>query len=184
LKNYLTPSPADFLTRRAALRTNFIGPHSISQKGFKKNRKTYMDTQFKKHVGLHAKKFNFTSFSTIFLYLFSVCFETDLFVSVVSIWIRNTETNRNKPKKECISFAKQTENQPKQVEFRFVSVRTENFVCLFRGHPTCMFSLIHFEVLVSNYCIQKGEASVVLVVHNKPVLWIRIDLIRIRIQHF
>jgi hypothetical protein len=34
-----------------------------------------------------------------------------------------------------IGFAKQTENQPKQAEFRFVSVRTENFVCLFRGHP-------------------------------------------------
>jgi hypothetical protein len=35
---------------------------------------------------------------TIYL-IFSVCFETDLFVSVVSILIRNTETNRNKPNK-------------------------------------------------------------------------------------
>jgi hypothetical protein len=30
---------------------------------------------------------------------------------------------------------KQTEKQPKQVEFRFVSVRTENLFYLFRGHP-------------------------------------------------
>jgi hypothetical protein len=37
-------------------------------------------------------------------------FQTDLFVSVVSILIRNTE-------------------------FRFVSVRTENLFYLFRGHP-------------------------------------------------
>jgi hypothetical protein len=42
----------------------------------------------------------------------------------------------NKPKKYCLSFSKQTENQPKQVEFRFVSVWTEIFFCLFRGHPT------------------------------------------------
>jgi hypothetical protein len=57
------------------------------------------------------------------------------FVSVVSIPVRNTETNRNKPKqtetnqnkpkKFFWGFAKQTEKQPKQIEFRFVSVRTE-----------------------------------------------------------
>jgi hypothetical protein len=67
---------------------------------------------------------------------FSGNFETDLFVSVVSIWIRNTETNRNKPKKYFIGFAKQTEKEPKQDEFRFVSVRTEIFFVLFRGHPS------------------------------------------------
>jgi hypothetical protein len=45
--------------------------------------------------------------SPVFYSFFSICFETDLFVSVVSIWIRNTETKgtkkfvlvlRNKPK--------------------------------------------------------------------------------------
>jgi hypothetical protein len=46
--------------------------------------------------------------------------------------------DRNKPKKYFIGFAKQTEKQPKQVEFRFVSIRTENLFCLFRGHPTIM----------------------------------------------
>jgi hypothetical protein len=66
---------------------------------------------------------NFTSFSKVF---FSVCFETDLFVSIVSLWIRNTEMNQNKPNKLFIGFAKQTENEPKQVEFRFVLVQTEN----------------------------------------------------------
>jgi hypothetical protein len=35
--------------------------------------------------------------------------------------------HRNKPKKIAFGFAKQTENQPKQIEFRFVSVRTEYF---------------------------------------------------------
>ncbi len=33
-------------------------------------------------------------------------------------------------------FAKLTEKQPKQIEFWLVSVRTENFFLLFRGHRT------------------------------------------------
>ncbi len=44
--------------------------------------------------------------------------------------------HRNKPKKKFFGFAKQTEKQPKQIEFRFVSVRTEKNIWLFRGHPT------------------------------------------------
>jgi hypothetical protein len=50
--------------------------------------------------------------------VFSVSFETDLFVSVVSVVskrVKNTETNRNEPKQKFFSFAKQTENQPKQI---------------------------------------------------------------------
>jgi hypothetical protein len=31
---------------------------------------------------------------------------------------------------------KQTETNAKQILFRFVSVRTEIYFCLFRGHPT------------------------------------------------
>jgi hypothetical protein len=46
-----------------------------------------------------------------------------------------TETPKQ-TEKIIISFAKQTENEPKQVEFRFVSVRTEKLFCLFRGHPS------------------------------------------------
>jgi hypothetical protein len=33
LKYYLTPSPADFLTRRAALRNNYILEHSLHIRG-------------------------------------------------------------------------------------------------------------------------------------------------------
>ncbi len=43
--------------------------------------------------------------------------------------------HRNKPKNLFFGFVKQTETQPKQIEFRFFSVRTENIFCLFRGHP-------------------------------------------------
>jgi hypothetical protein len=87
-------------------------------------------------LGHHASTVHKTNH--VFYLGFSVCFETDQFVSVVSILIRNTETNRNKPKKlfTGIGFVKQTEKQPKQVEFRFVAVRTENLFCLFRGHPS------------------------------------------------
>jgi hypothetical protein len=35
------------------------------------------------------------------------------------------------PKKFVIGFAKQTENEPKQIEFRFVSVRTEKKIVCF-----------------------------------------------------
>jgi hypothetical protein len=77
---------------------------------------------------LDCLKTRFFCFFCIFSF-FSVCFETDLFVSVVSKRVRN------KPKKIVFGFAKQTENQPKQIEFRFVSVRTENIFCLFWGHP-------------------------------------------------
>jgi hypothetical protein len=57
-----------------------------------------------------------------FLCIFSVCFETYRFVSKRV----NTETNR---KKIVIVFAKQTENKPKQIEFRFVSVQPKKKIC-------------------------------------------------------
>jgi hypothetical protein len=41
-------------------------------------------------------------------------------------------------------FAKQTENQPKQIEFRFVSVLNENLVCLFRGHTSFYVAFFRF----------------------------------------
>jgi hypothetical protein len=36
----------------------------------------------------------------------------------------------------CFWFNETTETKPKQIMFRFVSVRTENIFVLFRGHPT------------------------------------------------
>lgn len=49
------------------------------------------------------------------------------YVSIVSIKFRNTETNR---KKMFFGFAKQTEKQPKQIEFGFVLVPTDFLVSM------------------------------------------------------
>ena len=43
--------------------------------------------------------------------------------------------HRNKPTFSVFGFTKQTETQPTQILFRFVSVRTENIFFSFRGHP-------------------------------------------------
>jgi hypothetical protein len=43
--------------------------------------------------------------------------------------------HRNKQKYMVFGFTKQTETNAKQILFRFVSVRTEIYFCLFRGHP-------------------------------------------------
>jgi hypothetical protein len=60
-------------------------------------------------------------------------FETVLFVSVCFDigW-----KHRNKPTFLAYGFTKQTETNAKQILFRFVSVRTEIYFCLFRGHPS------------------------------------------------
>ncbi len=47
--------------------------------------------------------------------------------------------HRNNPKQTenmFFGFVKQTEKQPKQIDFRFVSVWTKKKVLLFRGHPS------------------------------------------------
>ncbi len=47
--------------------------------------------------------------------------------------------HRNKPKQTklvCFGFHETNRKNPKQILFRFVSVRTEIYFCLFRGHPT------------------------------------------------
>ncbi len=72
-----------------------------------------------------------------FFWFVLVCFDKVLFVSVVSIQVRNTESNRNKPKKMFFGFAKQTEKQPKQTEFRFVLVRTEKKFDCFEDTLSC-----------------------------------------------
>ncbi len=43
--------------------------------------------------------------------------------------------HRNKPNFKVFGFTKQTETNAKQILFRFVSVRTKIYFCLFRGHP-------------------------------------------------
>jgi hypothetical protein len=62
----------------------------------------------------------------------SVCYET---VLVCFGCFDIGSKHRNKPKLFVIGFTKQTETNAKQILFRFVSVRTENYFCLFRGHP-------------------------------------------------
>jgi hypothetical protein len=87
----------------------------------------FVGKSLKNRAFLQFEKENFL----LYFFFFSVCFETDMFVSVFSKQVRNTEANRNKPKKIVCGFAKQTENQAKQIEFRFVLVGTEIFVCFF-----------------------------------------------------
>jgi hypothetical protein len=58
-------------------------------------------------------------------------FKTGMFASVISIHVRNTVTNQNKLKTLGFGFVKQTEKQPKQIEFRFFSVQTENLFFYF-----------------------------------------------------
>jgi hypothetical protein len=44
--------------------------------------------------------------------------------------------HRNKPNFFLFGFTKQTETKAKQILFRFVTVRTKIYFCLFRGHHT------------------------------------------------
>ncbi len=57
--------------------------------------------------------------------------------------------HRNKPKLFVIGFTKQTETNAKQILFRFVSVWTENYFCLFRGHPSVDYRA----------CMQQADTS-------------------------
>ncbi len=57
--------------------------------------------------------------------------------------------HRNKPKFFGFGFTKQTETNPKQILFRFVSVRTEIYFCLFRGHPNWKHLLVGAEVIIA-----------------------------------
>ncbi len=118
------------------------------------------------HIPKRAKNLGFFwVFSDFFVFsFFSVCFETEdppkqfkreyiwiFFIKfrVVSVcfgFMQNRSVcfgcfhigskHRNKPKCFVFGFTKQTKTNAKQILFRFVSVRTEIYFCLFRGHPT------------------------------------------------
>jgi hypothetical protein len=51
----------------------------------------------------------------VFLFVFSVCLETDLFVSVVSKWVKNTKTNQNNRNNKFLVLR----NKPKMNQNRF-----------------------------------------------------------------
>jgi hypothetical protein len=68
-------------------------------------------------------------------WIVSVCDKTDLFVLVVSIYVRNTKTNQNF---FVFGFTKQTETNRNKRETDLVSVcfgSNEIYFYLFRGHP-------------------------------------------------
>ncbi len=62
----------------------------------------------------------------------SVCFETVLFNSVVLIKVQIPKQAKTNRKFFVFGFKKQTETQPKQILFWFVSVRTDFFLFVLR----------------------------------------------------
>jgi hypothetical protein len=88
--------------------------------------------------------------------------------------------HRNKQKFFDFGFTKQTETQPKKILFRFVSVRTEIFFCLFRGHPIpkCPYQFNELQTLrrrvytyctwfIDRFCFKKERKQTELII---PVL--------------
>jgi hypothetical protein len=67
-----------------------------------------------------------------YLPLVSVCFERPIYY--FGSFGKGSKTPKQ-TEKLFFSFAKQTETELKQINFRFVSVQTETNNCLFRGHP-------------------------------------------------
>jgi hypothetical protein len=55
-------------------------------------------------------------------FVFFICFETDLAIFGSFGCFDTDSKHRNEPKNLFFGLAKQTENQPKQMEFRFVLV--------------------------------------------------------------
>ncbi len=81
-------------------------------------------------MGIFFRKFRVVSFCYGLLRNSSVCF------GCFDIGSKH----RNKPKFFVFGFTKQTETNAKQILFRFVSVRTEIYFCLLRGHPLSSFA--------------------------------------------
>ncbi len=100
---------------------------------------------FKRKTTLRIESYYIEDIHFIFGY-FSENFGLFRFFSICFGLLRNSSVcfgcfdigskNRNKTKLFVFGFTKQTETNAKQILFRFVSVRTEIYFCLFRGHPT------------------------------------------------
>jgi hypothetical protein len=83
--------------------------------------------QFKReYIWVFFRKFRVVSVCFGLLRNISVCFECFDIGS----------KHRNKTKYFVFRFTKQTETNAKQILFRFVSVQTKIYFCLFRGHPS------------------------------------------------
>jgi hypothetical protein len=72
--------------------TIFFGFHDTNPKSAEVDEFWFFSVRTENFVGLFR---GHPSFYVAF-FVFSVCFETDLFVSVVSKRVKNTKTNRNK----------------------------------------------------------------------------------------
>ena len=79
----------------------------------------------------------------VLLKIFLVCFGLFRNSSVCFGCFDIGSKHRNKPKYFVFGFTKQTETNAKQILFRFVSVRTEIYFCLFRGHPMSLLAQNH-----------------------------------------
>jgi hypothetical protein len=66
----------------------------------------------------------------------SVCFGLFRFVTKQTCLFRLFLYRFEQTEFFCFCYTKQTETNAKQILFRFVSVRTKIYFCLFRGHPT------------------------------------------------
>jgi hypothetical protein len=74
---------------------------------------------------------------SVLIFRFGLFRNADFLYRFITKRFRNTETNR-----EIIflGFTEKTETEPKQIEFRFVSVRTETKNCLFQGHLVVIYA--------------------------------------------
>ncbi len=87
----------------------------------------------------------------------SVCYETVLFVLVFRT-----------PKFLVFGFTKQTETNGKQILFRFVSVQTLIYFCLFRGHPSPRASMPYSANVTYRYdfahnCSRINDNTLILI---------------------
>ncbi len=94
----------------------------------------------------------------MFFFVFLVCFGLLRNSSVCFGCFDIGSKHRNKPKFFIFGFTKQTETNAKQILFRFVSVRTEIYFCLFRGHPSPRQQQLHLAGTLRTPTIPAGSS--------------------------
>jgi hypothetical protein len=113
---------------------------------------------------LHNLKYIFCYMHSIFnciafILFISVCFETDLFVSVVSIWIRNTEITETNQKNNLLVSRNKPKNNRNKLSFGLFRFEPKfYFVCFedtLDGAPAPQHNCI---ALCTVYCIAYSRA--------------------------
>ncbi len=98
----------------------------VSRKSKPKNRRNRLSFGlFRFEPRKKINGFEYPQIDYVFWGIFLVCFGLFRENSVCFGFFDTGPKHRNKPKKMFFGFTKQTEKQPKKIEFRFVSVRTE-----------------------------------------------------------